>query len=811
MDPNVAEQHDASPEAENELPSCESCRKRKLKCTRQLPSCAHCMRLEISCVYEQRRNKPGLKSGAVESLNRRLEIVEKAVLGRHHQTPQPEQWPDQSQPSHVPVLGILTTLAQELHKLNSSITSSGATLTPSGPPTTVDVFASSEQSRKRRRAEYANEQWHLPTASGECASAGEQPEGLPCYQLRGEVLDEVLDVYFENVQPWIPMVHEATFRPRVRTQEGRRRHSLVLHAMCVAALKLAKHDGQPLPDRYVASETERSKRIVLLGAMSGISIGNGNHDKAWPIVGSITRTVENIQLSVETEGRQTRSAALRPPSLPIAVDWVEEEERRRVFWNVFILDRFCAVSTGWTSSNTSLTAADVCRRLPVCGGLWYSKEPATTPYFGIWDSSSAKIGRSITYLPAHYPGPQPRAISPGATALGQGATPTDSRARSMPFIDMTNVGAFAYYIESIESLSRIISYFLHQQVDFGDRAQVSDWLTRFKELDLRLVHWKLHLPHQWKDSGVSRECLPGIMDPNMTVANATHNTSMILLHHPIAYPGTHLAGITLPHAYSAETCRSAAIETAVIAKNFLASGPADRPVTPQLGFCILVSARVLLVHWQYYNGQLAPEFWSMLESLEEMCRRWNANRVGEAGQSTSLFSEISTRLRKLYDKCEKHPRLKSLIEGSPFDVLQEGEFDESLADDFGQGSLSISPGILGAHKQAQAPSERSSRDRRAPNMASTEANRSHVAEQRDRAQPSLGSQIEPGVQSRAEDDISALSHFLMGQPFMDMDRIISFDDMILTGMENSSATGSTNGWVAANDNLGTFAEGSLGS
>ena len=52
---------------------------------------------------------------------------------------------------------------------------------------------------------------------------------------------------------------------------------------------------------------------------------------------------------------------------------------------------------------------------------------------------------------------------------------------------MSYVGAFAYYIESLESLSRITTYFLQQEVDFGDRHQLTAWLTRFKELDLRLV------------------------------------------------------------------------------------------------------------------------------------------------------------------------------------------------------------------------------------------------------------------------------------------------------------------------------------
>lgn len=54
-------------------------------------------------------------------------------------------------------------------------------------------------------------------------------------------------------------------------------------------------------------------------------------------------------------------------------------------------------------------------------------------------------------------------------------------------MDMTTVGAFAYRIEATESLSRITTYFLQQKIDFQNRQQVSDWLTRFKELDLRLV------------------------------------------------------------------------------------------------------------------------------------------------------------------------------------------------------------------------------------------------------------------------------------------------------------------------------------
>lgn len=132
------------------------------------------------------------------------------------------------------------------------------------------------------------------------------------------------------------------------------------------------------------------------------------------------------------------------------------------------------MTTGW---NTSLTSDDVQRRLPADGGLWHKEEGVTTPFFGIWDRSVAKIGNSLAFLPGNYPSPEQTQDS--STSSNRHNTGTD--------MDMTTVGAFAYRIEATESLSRITTYFLQQRIDFQNRQQVSDWLTRFKELDLRLV------------------------------------------------------------------------------------------------------------------------------------------------------------------------------------------------------------------------------------------------------------------------------------------------------------------------------------
>lgn len=109
-----------------------------------------------------------------------------------------------------------------------------------------------------------------------------------------------------------------------------------------------------------------------------------------------------------------------------------------------------------------------------------------SPYFGVWDKSAAKIGNSLAFLPAHYPSPGQSTETSGAD-FGSTVPGVQKPQSPTPHMDTSAIGAFAYYIESLESLCRINMYFLHQKIDFSNRQEVSCWLTRFKELDLRLI------------------------------------------------------------------------------------------------------------------------------------------------------------------------------------------------------------------------------------------------------------------------------------------------------------------------------------
>lgn len=179
-------------------------------------------------------------------------------------------------------------------------------------------------------------------------------------------------------------------------------------------------------------------------------------------------------------------------TLDVATDWTELEARRRLFWCIFALDRYgslyfasqssadCArytsAHTGW---NTSLTAEDVYRRLPADGGYFTREVPVQCPLFGLWNKAYANLGSSLSaHIPAQYREQSP---SDGPLEL-ENATPT-----SQASIDSSKLGAFAYSIEAVESLNQVTTFFLQQRIDWQNRQHVLDWLTRFKELDLRLI------------------------------------------------------------------------------------------------------------------------------------------------------------------------------------------------------------------------------------------------------------------------------------------------------------------------------------
>ncbi|KAE8140801.1 fungal-specific transcription factor domain-containing protein [Aspergillus pseudotamarii] len=628
--PQQSQQDQDASKPEDDIPACQSCRKKKARCSREQP-CSQCVRFDVACVYDDRRLKPGLRAGAVDQLYRRIDTLENMFLGQsvlwkqvwealHPNSAFPGAADEDGHNEESP--GRQFVHAREAIK--KSMLQLAETKKTAGSLIEAEHNDDGDfRSSKRRKVDVV--------------STTQQPvrNGTDFDILNSDIVNDLVEFYFANIHHWIPILHVRIFREQIQTYKGRQKAIYILHAI-VALCSRFSDDSRLGNDAEKAELAETSRQKVILSSMESFSvenlqalviiafdtllmsvlIGRGRGPSSWSIVGGMARTVEQLQLSVEEEHLSSHSQSgetliRRMAFLKPSTSWREAEERRRVFWTVFLMDRFCSVSTGW---NISLTSADVKRRLPCEGALWEQENEVKPPYFGISDAKAASPHRPLL---------------------------TENRMTADPK-EQDCIGGFAYCIEATESLALVTNFFLHHALDIRDVDKAQFWLMRFKELDLRMVQWKLFLPPKWRDASVLNA--DGIMDPNLTLAHTTHNTAVILLHQGIAYPPLHWQScpVKLPSTSSAETCLEAASEISTIGQQFLLCSPIL--TNPQFSFCLFIAGRMLLTHSKYYATPIPNSLDSLIDSLFEISRRWAGPQNVHDSQKDNLASGFAKRL-----------------------------------------------------------------------------------------------------------------------------------------------------------------------
>ncbi|KAL5317990.1 hypothetical protein ACEPPN_015094 [Leptodophora sp. 'Broadleaf-Isolate-01'] len=733
---------------------------------------------------------------------------------------------DTSQQHLAPVVGVLSSLVKEVHNLSSAISSLKNYEPNDHHHETNDTSSPNARSHKRKRtADDATRVVDTAPSLRSFSEAGTTNIDTP-NSLDDSSVNDTLDCYFFFIQPWLSILHEPSFREEFQTRAGNERLGTIFQAMVVATQRFIRKDGRPLPYHVQAEQMAKARRHILLTAADDICLANlqalmiltytdiadDNPQRACSLLGMVAKHIEYLQLSWEDPNQSDHGGGIfrRPSKIPAPpTEWVEEEERRRVFWNAFLLDRFYAAITG---CNPSLSGADINRKLPACASFWHTNQPRMTPYLRVSDKSTARLNYPID-------------LKQQSSSL-EAELPKDTRTATHDGYSTpsSGVGSLAFYLESVESMSMVISHVLQQSVDFNNRNDISRWLARFKEVDLCLMRWKMRLPQQWMDSGVFRNILPGVMDPAMTVANSTHNTCLILLHEQIAYPDAELDWIRLPRLSSAEICVRAAIEVCTIVRKFLEQSGVRFPLPPQLGLCAFVSASTLLRHWRYHSAPLAQEFWLLVCSLDDMSRRWQQTPTPAAESRTKqrptacIFSRFAERLRAVHARCELDPsyridKTEPLYEAKleatsrrPTATALHCIVPEELPTYIAQKSKSASAAASGKTGPPLPPVIVGNNNPPFPLVEGerTTISHSHSHESRDLdsrynadtqqwgGRGGMANNVQPQPQPEDEEeglneaaDLLAISQALTVQDFTSMDRIVSFDEMMLSGISEA--------------------------
>jgi hypothetical protein len=291
----------------------------------------------------------------------------------------------------------------------------------------------------------------------------EFPDHDLCYSL--------VDLFFKHINVWCPILHRRTtmdllFGSSALQDEDK----ILLHAIIATTLRYST--DRRLSEQARQAQHKMSRERVQLFGMEHSSVevlqalvivtldlvGESNGPPGWNMLALIARQVVQLGLSVESTSLSIAPIypsiyTLRALILPEPRDFIEEETRRRLFWAVYLLDRYATISTAF---EFALNDKEIDRRLPCREELINNNQHVQTRWF-----RSAERGEVLDEKP-------------------------------------DNLGPYSYYIEVVGILSKIHK-FLKEPVDIGALADVERWQTRYRELDGELQSLRYRLPHDYGD------------------------------------------------------------------------------------------------------------------------------------------------------------------------------------------------------------------------------------------------------------------------------------------------------------------------
>ncbi|KAL2837664.1 fungal-specific transcription factor domain-containing protein [Aspergillus pseudodeflectus] len=297
--------------------NCKSCRKRKIKCNRLRPSCEACKVFQCACIYDAVPKKRGPKTDVLEALLKRVDGLEKRLQD------------DNTHP---------LSPSSPVKDLSPQSQAAAAAAQAAFPLTAQTQGHGQSQAQAYANSSPVVHHGYVFPPMGQGHGQGPlhgQPQtpGLAQAQAQpGRVPDAMLDAYFARLhgKPFFILDEAAT---RARSAAGTLPGYL---GMAVYALTLRYTTVNPPPGsleyarqarRMVDIDQPSIENLQTLLLLSQTFYAYGCGKKAYMTLGNAVSMVLALDLY-----RELPASHPAPP--------LEREMRRRLFWAVYVMDRF---------------------------------------------------------------------------------------------------------------------------------------------------------------------------------------------------------------------------------------------------------------------------------------------------------------------------------------------------------------------------------------------------------------------------------------------------------------------------------------
>ncbi|KNG90830.1 C6 transcription factor Prf [Aspergillus nomiae NRRL 13137] len=483
--------------------ACTTCRRMKSKCDMEKPTCGACSKYNRACTYEATRKKSGPKRGYTAVLGSRLAQVE-ALLSTQ-------------------MLGIAGNQPPSATFLDEWVDGAAGTNmsdTGSHPNSTAETESSSSSA--------TDGTYPGPAVAMDMISLGNR-------------------IYFEDVHIYMQIIHHQRHLAALNNA-AHAQPPICLQYMiwCHAALVSEKYN--PLHPAFY----ERARKYAEADEMKGYGAGilSLSHAQTWLLITAYEYKMMFFPRAWLSCGKASRLAIMlglhqldspNPQAkqcfMP-STDWVEKEERRRVFWMTFCIDKFATIGTGWP---VGVDEAEVMTNLPASEEAFITGQSEPTACL-----SDILKGEGLATL------------SPSAS-----------------------VGFVSCIFGRITNHLRLP----HSQND--DSYSTGGFWQRHRSCDEILLNFALSMPNHLR--------LPnGMGDPNIIFCNIALQTAVICLHQAAIYRAEWNSISEFPIVESKLRCSAAAQQILEIIKMV---GPINMSkVNPFVSFCVYVAARVYIQH-----------------------------------------------------------------------------------------------------------------------------------------------------------------------------------------------------------------------
>ncbi|GME27649.1 hypothetical protein GTA08_BOTSDO09596 [Neofusicoccum parvum] len=618
--------------------SCELCKQRKVKCDRGQPSCGWCVRNNQLCEYKERK-KPGLRAGYGRELEARLDRLEDLIQRQQHTIAQlasnqaSHASPSSAQSQHeAPIYHHTPPIVHTPHvpKPEAALfLQKPAPYPPAQPglsfsgslglPNTPAIHHGNAYQQHLGHGVRSHSISSLPSATAAMYSNHNPPLESPSLNISMapqpqpaissqepdfppyDLLYALADLYFKHINTWCPILHrrstlDSLFGPNTLEEADR----ILLHAMVATTLRFSTDPRLTKESRERYHST--SKQKVLLYGLENSSVkalqalvilaldlvGFSNGPPGWNLLALITRSVVQLGLSVEATSSLVSPNVpsiytLRAMVLPEPKDFIEDESRRRLFWMVYLLDRYATIATAF---EFALDEKETDRKLPCRDDFFARNQPVETRWFRTPKRTDYTLNKP------------------------------------------ENLGSFSYYVELLGILSQI-HQFLKKPVDIGSLTDVEQWQREFRELDNALASWKYSLPSDFGNMARIYGNSKGdsVVDCGWIMLHAAFHTTVIRLHSSAAYPTTR-SPIFTPSYTAIQRCLTAVEAITGLCEYVKTNGMLSQLGTP-FAFSLWVAARVLLVHGSTIEHHVDPAINPLVDTLRELGLYWRvAERYG---------------------------------------------------------------------------------------------------------------------------------------------------------------------------------------